>query len=410
MVSDLRPRNSERHFSNDVALRAEHRASYASGEMTDCERLLLLTEFNGILIGSLDYERSAARLMELLVPALGDCCALEIEGSAAASPLALVHAAPQYRRRVDELCARNPSDPFALATDAPAGSGIARPLAARGRRFGTITLVRFRDRTPYSLQEISFAENLIDQLALAVDNARIYQDAQQAIQVREELLAIVSHDLRNPLSVIAGTVTNMLRALPSDAPSRQRAQMDRLNRATKIMDGLVHLLLDQVAIQTGRFSLTMRRVEPSALLNDITEMFQAIAAERRIRLDVRIDSDQDLAFVGDRDRLAQVLSNLVGNAMKFTPTNGCVTLECASVRESVVFSITDTGCGIAEEHLGRIFDRHWHVSRKNNGGTGLGLFIARGIVEAHGGSISAKSIVDGGTTITFVVPRNSTQP
>ena len=230
--------------------------------------------------------------------------------------------------------------------------------------------------------------------------------AEAAIRTREEVLAIVSHDLRNPLNTIAMGAT-ALKETPGQDPSRY---VDMIQRAIQRMNRLIEDLMDVVKLEGGqRLSLAPVTVELPPLLGEICESFQAQAQPRNQT--VTCDCDPAVPqILADRDRVLQVLSNLLGNALKFTPEGGRVGVQARRVEVEVWVSVQDSGPGIAPDDIPRLFDPYWQARRTARLGAGLGLTISKGIVEAHGGRIWVESRPGAGTTFTFALPIAGPQP
>jgi PAS domain S-box-containing protein len=238
-------------------------------------------------------------------------------------------------------------------------------------------------------------------VATAVNDADLYARAQRALRARDEVLAVVSHDLRGPLSVIEMGTNTLLRG-----DERREDVVLRLRRAGRRMQVLIRDLLDVSAIEAGRL-----RMEPAAqavgpLVSEALEQVRPLAEEKHIGLtaDVAIPTAR---LVCDRGRIVQVFANLLGNAIKFTNDGGSVTVKVVEDGDTVRFGVTDTGCGISEDQLPHVFDRYWQGGRSGAGGVGLGLAIARGIVEAHHGTIHAESTRGQGSTFVFDLPRGA---
>jgi PAS domain S-box-containing protein len=226
------------------------------------------------------------------------------------------------------------------------------------------------------------------------------ETANAAKRLRDDMIAVVAHDLRNPVHTIALAAATLASDRLADA---QRPRLLSIIRQTALnMGRLLDDLLDMSRMDSGTFALSRSRVQAKSLLAATLEQFEGRANERGIALDV--DLDCDLEILGDHDRLAQVLSNLIGNALKFTPSGGRVEVRCDASEEGVVFCVRDTGPGIAAAHLPHLFERFWKANAASAGGAGLGLAIARGIVEAHGGRIWAESKPGAGTTFRLTVP------
>ena len=226
--------------------------------------------------------------------------------------------------------------------------------------------------------------------------------AEAAIRTREEVLAIVSHDLRNPLNTIAMGAA-ALKDFSSDEATRDRyAQM--IQRAIQRMNRLIEDLLDVVRLEGGqKLALDLAPLELAPMLAELAESFRAQAEPRQQVFVCALEPDLPTVSA-DRDRLAQVVSNLVGNALKFTPEGGRVELRAARAGDDVQVAVQDDGPGMTDEELGRIFDPYWQAGRTARLGAGLGLTISKGIVESHGGRLSVESKPGQGSTFTFTLP------
>lgn len=228
--------------------------------------------------------------------------------------------------------------------------------------------------------------------------------AERAARLREDMVATVAHDLRNPLHVIA-TATAGMQAAPLEAERRERfATLTR--RSIRIMTRLLEDLLDVSRIDAGRLEVRREPVDAGRILEETRELFEARARERGIALTVSAAPALGTA-TADRDRLLQVLSNLVENALKFTAAGGHVELGAQDRGDAIELSVRDDGIGIAPGQVERLFDRYWKAEQGSRSGAGLGLAIARGIVRAHGGEIRAESERGRGTAIRFTIPRGS---
>jgi PAS domain S-box-containing protein len=226
--------------------------------------------------------------------------------------------------------------------------------------------------------------------------------AERATQLRDEMLAVVAHDLRNPLHTIAVGLETMLKLQPPD-DERAARQLVVMQRTIRSMNRMILDLLDVTRIEGGNFALAQEHVQVQPLLNEVLELFEAPARECGISLTCNAPNGAP-CVIGERDRLVQVLSNLIGNAVKFTPPCGQISVRVRLLEESLHVSVEDTGPGIPSENLPQLFDRFWQADPTGRVGTGLGLAIAKAIVEAHGGHIWAESVLGRGTTFHFTVP------
>jgi signal transduction histidine kinase len=237
-----------------------------------------------------------------------------------------------------------------------------------------------------------------------VDIERRLSSEQRAVRARDEVLAVVSHDLGNPLSVILLAAAHLLGHLPESGDPRARSLRESvklIRRSTVRMKALIEDLLELEKLGATSFPLDVQSVESRDLLEDAVTDAQPLADAKHISL--VLDLSDPPKIDADPHRISQVLSNLLGNAIKFTPEGGTVTL-CARPRDGVLsVTIADTGRGIAPDDLAHIFDRYWRPKGSEGEGTGLGLYIARGIVEAHGGRVWAESSPQG-ATFHFTLP------
>jgi signal transduction histidine kinase len=220
--------------------------------------------------------------------------------------------------------------------------------------------------------------------------------------VREDLIAVVSHDLRNPLGTITTAAALLKPVVLSDASGRASKQVEIIARSVSHMARLISDLLDVATIDAGMLSVQPQPQSVLGLLQEAVEMFQLLASQKAVQL--LAETPQDALIVhADRERVLQLLSNLIGNAIKFTGPGGAIRV-CAQQEPSCIrFSVIDTGRGVSEEHMEHLFDRYWQARPDRRSGIGLGLSIAKGIVEAHGGRIWAHSTLGEGTAFHFTL-------
>jgi signal transduction histidine kinase len=224
--------------------------------------------------------------------------------------------------------------------------------------------------------------------------------AESAGAARDQLLAIVVHDLGNPLSSIKLAAESLRRTALVDGSLMRTT--DRIERAATRMTRLVHDLQDATQIERGTLTVKTTREPVAPLLREVAEEFSPPSLAKSVYIEAA-PPPAETTVRADRVRLAQVLGNLVGNALKFTPPGGSIRLQAEERASVVVFAVNDTGPGIAPEDAPHIFERYWKT--KSSGGTGLGLFIAQGIVRAHGGRLDVTSTPGRGANFTFTIPR-----
>ena len=241
------------------------------------------------------------------------------------------------------------------------------------------------------------------QAARAIDNARLYQQAQRAIAARQDVLSFVSHDLRNPLMGILLTTETLLRAPRGKERRKGWSQIERVRRAAEQMRHMINDLLDVASIDAGRLTIGAADHEIDCLFDDSLSILGPLAAAKGVALGYERPTSV-LAARCDRDRVLQVLSNVIGNAIKFTPQGGSVTVSARPSDGKVLLAVRDTGPGISPSVRPHIFERFWQADETAHHGRGLGLFIAKGLVEAQGGAIWVDSPATGGATFSFTLP------
>ena len=242
-------------------------------------------------------------------------------------------------------------------------------------------------------------------LALANQQREVLIIAERTARLaREELLAIVAHDLRTPLGVISLSSNALQEAVPAGPDGEEvRALAALAERAAAQMGRLIRDLLDVSSIEAGRLRFEFHDHAPAVLLDEAADLLAPLAAQKEISVEKHVAAEISIVRC-DRDRIQQVLSNLIGNAIKFTPENGKIWLRARSTSDEVTFIVIDNGPGISAEAIPRIFDRHWTGRGKAGADTGLGLYIAKGIVEAHEGRIAVTIAPGGGTEFSFTLP------
>lgn len=247
---------------------------------------------------------------------------------------------------------------------------------------------------------------MVERQQLRACAEELYQQAIAAVQAHEEVLSIVSHDLRNPLAVIAASAQQLLRA-PSPGPveiagSDVRSVASRILRGSARMERLITDLLDQARIRGGRLAVEPAAHRVSELLADISEL-RPLAQQKQVLIQIEPPA-QDRLLCCDRARIAQALGNLLANAIRFSPAGGTVSVSVEDVTGGVRFNVRDQGPGIAPEALPKIFDRFWQSRKSGSVGVGLGLYIVKGIVESHGGQVGVETRLGFGCTFHILLP------
>lgn len=376
------------HRSEEERRRSEHQR---------LERFLF--DASAKLVSSLDAQEVARAAARILVPDYADGCTIHLRGEE-----------PQLR----ELTCAQPWDsanvPLEVKTLVAAAeesnrqqgqiaphSTVCLPLVARGHVLGAIATT-FNGRSARGdLPDQTFIEGFGHRLGLALDNALLYHSAQRALELRDDVLAVVSHDLRAPLATI------MLHAeLLHEHPVARRAA-DGIKQSAQLMNRLIGDLLDASAINAGHLALDLRPEAVGKVVGDAVAMFDELARSRDVTLVLDV-SEPDVRVSCDRERVVQVLTNLIGNALQFTPPKGTVSVGAMVEGDRVRIDVEDSGAGIPEDQVPKMFDRFWRGEPRRDG-AGLGLFIAHGIVAAHGGTIGVETAVGEGSRFSFSLPR-----
>jgi PAS domain S-box-containing protein len=294
----------------------------------------------------------------------------------------------------------------ALLREVGAQSAIIIPMTARGETTGAISFFRSGAVKPYDDEDVVLALEVTRRAALALDNARLYRAARAAIEARDDVLAVVSHDLGNPLSAIRIGTTLLLSSVPvEERETGGWKHIVGIRNSAEQMERLIKDLLEVKRIEAGQLAVDRARVAVAPLIAEAIELLSPIAEGKRIVLVPKLNGAVPPVFA-DRERLLQAFSNLVGNAVKFTPEGGEIRILAKSRGDDVLLTVSDSGIGIAPEDVPHVFDRYWqaHTRRKGRQGIGLGLVIVRGIVEAHGGRVWVESEIGKGSQFHFTVP------
>ena len=287
------------------------------------------------------------------------------------------------------------------------GHLVAGPLISGEHAVGIVAFAA-DDTRELSGDASSFVEGCCVSCALALERAQLYEReenaharAERAIRSRDEMLGIVAHDLRNPVGSIAMYASLMLEMATTG--DQRTKYLRAIIGSTRQVDGLIQELLDVARVEAGQLHLDREPLAPGDIARESLQGVEGVAIEKGITIDLDIP-DSLSAVDADRRRVLQVLSNLLGNAVKFTPAGGRVEVRAERLGSEILFLVADTGPGIPGENLPHLFDRFWQAKEARRGGAGLGLAIAKGIVEAHGGRIGVESVPDQGSTFFFTLP------
>ncbi len=397
-------------------------------------RLELLDRATDVLIGqALEPPAIFGAIACATLPDLGECYLADlVDDAGQLQRVAAFHVNPAKQDLAEELGRRfppNDSDPFGSARvvqgNEPrlirdvresilsseqrnviralgAKSVITVPMVARAHTLGVVTFVSSRG---YTDEDVVLARVVCQRAALLLDNAQLLQQARRAVGLREQVLGVVAHDLRAPLAIIRAQTDRLSHPSHPTEPEDINAYAEPIGRAAARMQRLIEDLVDFASIEAGSLSLRRDQHEIGAIVADALELLRARAVGKSLRLLTDIPDIESIPpVVCDQQRVQQVLSNLVENAIKCTDPGGTITLSARVRGEEVELAVKDTGRGIPKDQLPHIFERFWRAPAAGVRGAGLGLSIAKGIVEAHGGRLWCESQVGAGTTFFFTLP------
>ncbi len=373
---------------SDVALRATLDDSLAT--VADSLRSMFDTDAAAILLASKDGQTLRCRSLDRL-----DGTALEVPvGVGVLGQIAAGTTALRFDQ-VDEL-----------AKSALVSSGacalLGAPMHVRGHLTGVVYVASHK-RRDFTDDELQLVHMVAERIGIIIDNASLYEQALAAIRSRDVVIGFVSHDLTNPLSTIA-LCTDLIE---TNEPSIiERVAI--IKRSIDVMVRLISDLRDVGNIEAGRLSIRTRPESATSLVGQAIEGISSLAIEKSLQVTVHISDDRVLEC--DRTRVVQVLTNLLSNAVKFTPRGGAITLSMTEHEGKARISVQDTGPGIAPAEVALVFDRYRQANAPAHLGTGLGLAIAKGIVDAHGGTISVESRVGHGSTFSFTLDHATNEP
>ena len=438
---------TERMRVEEALAEAVSRAERARAEAEAAEdRARFLAEAGAELSASLDYDATLSAVVRLAVPRLADYSITRVrEEDGRLRLVGVAHARPEREAIVRELVERFPpgsrattaldrvlatgeaelvpsltaADRALLAPDPPERelletlaprSYVLAALRARGRVVGTVALLFAESGRSYTPRDLATIQALADRAGVAVDNARLYAAAREATRARDDTLRVVAHDLGNALSAArlhAGLCARLLAEDGEAAAAREHARQiaDLMTQLQRLREDL----LDAASLEAGALPLRFAPVDAAELVEEALEQIAPLAAEKGIEVASEVADDLPVV-AGDMKRLLQAVGNLLGNAVKFTPPGGTVTVRAQRVDGAVGVTVADTGPGIAPEHLAHVFDRFWRAPGTGGTGSGLGLAIAKGLVDAHRGHLEVESRPGEGTAFRLTIPERPSGP
>jgi PAS domain S-box-containing protein len=388
--------------------------------------LRFINEASVVLSSSLDYEVTLKQVARMAVPRFADWCAVDIANeSGGYSRLSVAHVDPEkialayelaekyppqreedavaqvirtgetqlFSDIPDELLAASIRDPEQLSIIRGLGlrSVLLVPMSAAGRTFGALTFVSAESRRRYTARDLPLVENLARRAAIAIDNARLFRDAELANRAKDDFLATLSHELRTPLTSILGW-SRMLQIGGQD-PATLHVALETIERSARAQAQLVDDIFDISRIVSGKFELDMADADLVSIVEEVLASFHPAAEAKRMQVELRAPKER-APLKGDAGRLKQIVWNLLSNAIKFTPEGGKVVVSVERGEDRVRLKIRDTGRGIDPEFLPHVWERFRQAdssTTRQYGGLGLGLSLVRYLVELHGGAVEAQS-------------------
>jgi len=405
LYTDLEQENAERRRAERALEANEHAQRF----LAEASRSLM----------ALGYDATFESVADLLVPELADQCLINVFSE----DDTLLHTAARgvppgeieaLRAALSGPGAPQPTEPeigdpraIPLLGRLHVSTYLRVPLVARDRCLGVMFLLATAPQRRYGPADLALAEELGRRAALALDNARLYAKAQEAIGLRDEFLTIASHELKTPITSLQMQIQvteRLVRRAPSAnvTPARLESMLQVLNRQTARLGHLVDELLDVSRLHTRRLGLVCEPVELASLIREVVEQMAAQLAAAGCS--IALEMDEPVVGYWDRSRLEQVLLNLLSNAMKYG-THRPIFVGARRQGDTAAITVRDQGIGIAEEDQQRIFNRFERaVSAQNFGGLGLGLYLVRSIVTSHGGSVRVESKPNAGATFIVELP------
>jgi signal transduction histidine kinase len=436
-LRDVTERKRAEHDARELI--REHAARAAAEEAA--RRLQFLLESSTLLTSSLDHEAILAALARRCVPEIADWAVVySVDDAGLPRRLEVAHREPAKEQLLREL-QRLPIDPdsahpgleavragrpilaktvgdellewvtkdprqLEIVRELGAASFMMVPIISRDHALGAIALVSAERSRLFDEQDLALAEDIAARAALAVANARLYEEARKANKTKSDFLAVVSHDLRTPLTAIIGYVDLMEMGVPDPLPDATLQRLQRIRTSATHLQYLLNELLIFARLDAGREEVRLADVDLRNIGREAAAVAEPLALERGLRLDLDLP-ENPVVLRTDANKVRQVLLNLIGNAVKYT-REGEIRVEAEKADERLaIIRVRDTGVGIAPQHVQQIFEPFWQVDadqRARDGGTGLGLSVVRRLVQLLGGEVSVQSELGKGSTFTVTLP------
>jgi signal transduction histidine kinase len=429
------------HIAVAVARRqAEEAINRARTEANiGAERAAFLAEISRVLAATLDYTQTLTNLARATVPFLADACMIyHLVGNTVLRRLALAHVNPELEELLREIQLFD----IPLEADIPVArvvrSGISQseyrvaptigeqihadasyqaivrrlaphayicvPLIARGRRLGAVAFILTTPQRQFATDDVAFAEEVAQRAAIALDNAHLYQQAQDAISIRDQFLSTAAHELKTPVTALLGNVQMMQRRAERDGilPERERRAVDVIHTQTKRLSKMVATLLDISRFEQGKLIIERAPLDLCALILRIVEEVLPSLSIHTVECQL---PETAMIIDGDELRLEQVVQNLISNAVKYSPDGGAIQVRLGRRDNMACIEVIDQGIGIPAEDIPHLFERFYRAGNMGHiSGMGIGLYIVQELVNLHGGSVAVASTQSQGSTFTVCLP------
>ena len=407
------------------------------------QRTALLAELGVAMTSSLDDTMTLQQLARTVVPTLADFCIVYVQQpNGMIERVAVVHRDPAIEAMLHEIQVRDSIDPQSLnpvakvlrtgtpdvaftrsVEDAKAHTSSAEqrratevlrpqahivlPLIARDRTLGAITFAMGEPGRPYTEDDVALAQEVAQRAALAMDNAQLYQQAQNAVQLRDQFLSIAAHELKTPLTTLTGQIQLVRRRTERDGEVSEptRRSLSMIDDQVRRLNNMVRALLDVSRIEHGQLSIERTPLDICALVRRVVREVQATVGDREIIIDC---PETPLYILGDAMRLDQVLLNLVQNALTYSAASAPTTVTVRKDGNQLCIAVQDRGIGIPAADLPQLFTRFFRAQNAEAhhlGGMGIGLAVVKEIVTLHSGNVKVESTEGEGSTFTISLPR-----
>jgi signal transduction histidine kinase len=435
------------HIAIAVARRYDEEAlsSARAAATMAAERAEFLAEISRVLAASLDYTQTLTSLARAMVPFLADACVIyQLVSHTTLHRLALAHVDAETEQQLREIqrfeipldadipVARvvrsgtteveyqvaatiaeqiHPDASYqAIVRSLAPHAYICVPLTARGRTLGAVAFILTDHARHYAVSDVALAEEVGRRAAFALDNARLYQEAQDAIEVRDQFLSIAAHELKTPLTALLGNAQAIERRATrgGDLPERELRAVRIISEQTKRLSKMVAALLDISRLEQGKLTIERAPVDICALAKRVVEEVQPGLMMHTV--EYISPAESSITIDGDELRLEQVLQNLIGNAVKYSLSGGLVLVQVEQRGDMACITVADRGMGIPAEDIPHLFERFYRAGNTDEqhiSGMGIGLYIVKEIVSLHGGSVEVESKPGSGSTFTVYLPSDA---